>query len=129
MRPEDALQQQVCSYLERALPRTSYWCAIPNGAVLAGDKVSRARQMAKLKRTGLRPGAPDLIVLHDGRLLAIELKVASGKLSDAQKESCDAIVQAGGGYAVCRSVEEVESYLAGHGVPLRARMLSLRIAA
>lgn len=129
MRPEDALQQQVCSYLERALPRASYWCAIPNGAVLAGDKASRGRQMNRLKRTGLKPGAPDLIVLHDGRLLAIELKASAGKVSEAQAKTCDTIVNAGGGYTVARSVDDVERYLLSHAVPLRARMLSLGAAA
>jgi len=36
--------------------------AIPNGAVLAGDARRRAMQMTKLKRTGLRPGIPDLFL-------------------------------------------------------------------
>ena len=129
MRPEDALQQQVCSYLEQALPRASYWCAIPNGAVLAGDKAARGRQMSRLKKTGLRPGAPDLIVLHDGRLLAIELKAGAGKLSDAQEAACDAIVEAGGGYTVARSIDDVERYLRSYDVPLRATMLPLERAA
>lgn len=123
MRSEDALQAAVCAYLERALPLASWWAAIPNGAVLAGDGKARAMQMAKLKRTGLRPGAPDLIVLHDGRLLAIELKAPGGSVSAAQAAACDAIVLAGGAYVVARSVEDVERYLAAHDVPLRARML------
>lgn len=129
MRPEDALQQQVCSYLEQSLPRASYWAAIPNGSVLAGDKAARGRQMNRLKRTGLRPGAPDLFVVHDGRFLAIELKAGAGKLSDAQEAACDAIVAAGGGYTVARSVDAVERFLADHGVPLRARMLPMGVAA
>ncbi len=125
MRPEDALQQQVCSYLEHALPRASYWCAIPNGAVLAGDKASRGRQMNRLKRTGLKPGAPDLIIIHDGRLLAIELKAGTGKLSEAQATTSDAIVASGGAYTVARSVDEVEAFLTSLDVPLRTRLMPL----
>lgn len=129
MRPEDALQHQVCSYLETALPLASYWCAIPNGSVLAGDPIQRARQMNRLKKTGLKVGAPDLIVLHDGRLLAIELKAAKGKLSDAQADTCDAITLAGGAYRVCRSIDDVEAYLLAFEVPLRSRLLPVGRAA
>lgn len=129
MRPEDALQQQVCSYLEHALPRACYWCAIPNGAVLAGDKASRGQQMNRLKRTGLKPGAPDLIIIHDARLIAIELKTGAGKLSDNQEATCDRIVAAGGAYTVARSVDEVEAFLTSLAVPLRTRLMPLGGAA
>ena len=125
MRPEDALQQQVCCYLEHALPRASYWCAIPNGAVLAGDKASRGRQMNRLKRTGLKPGAPDLIIIHDGRIIAIELKAGAGRLSEAQSTACDLIVAAGGAYTVARSIDEVEAFLVSFEVPLRTRLLAV----
>lgn len=36
--------------------------ALCNGTVLAGDAKARARQMASLKATGLRNGAPDLFL-------------------------------------------------------------------
>ena len=36
--------------------------SIPNGSVLAGDAKQRAIQMARLKREGLRLGAPDLLL-------------------------------------------------------------------
>lgn len=35
---------------------------VPNGSVLAGDARGRAIQMARLKREGLRKGAPDLML-------------------------------------------------------------------
>jgi len=38
--------------------------AVANGALLRGDKWTRARQMAQLKKTGLRPGAPDLVIIE-----------------------------------------------------------------
>ena len=39
-----------------------------NGAVLAGDKVARAKQINKLKKAGMVPGAADLI-LFDRRFV------------------------------------------------------------
>lgn len=45
-----------------------YLFSIPNGAYLAGDETQRARQMERLKRTGLAPGAADLfLALPQGR--------------------------------------------------------------
>jgi hypothetical protein len=36
--------------------------AVPNGASLSGGRRERARQMAALKREGLSPGVPDLLI-------------------------------------------------------------------
>lgn len=77
--------------------------------------------MARIaKATGLRAGAPDLFVVHDGRFLAIELKTGAGKASDVQMETEDKIVIAGGAYTIARSVEAVEQFLRGLDVPLTA---------
>jgi hypothetical protein len=61
---EAAIQSQVRSYLA-ALAIDSVHFA--NGAVLAGDKVARAKQIAKLKKAGMVTGAADLI-LFDRRV-------------------------------------------------------------
>lgn len=36
---------------------------VPNGSHLAGDAIARAKQTTALKRDGVRPGFPDLIVI------------------------------------------------------------------
>lgn len=122
MRPEDELQANVAKYLDRALPLASWWTATANGAWLGGDKRRRMIQAARLKRTGVKSGAPDLIILHDGRFLGIELKVEGETLTDKQMEAEDQIVIAGGGFAVARSIEQVEQALLHWQVPLRARV-------
>jgi hypothetical protein len=120
MRPEDALQSSIVAFLERALPSCSYFASIPNGAHLAGDPKRRARAMATLKATGLRPGAPDLFVVHEGRFLGLEVKTEKGRLQDSQRSAADDITGAGGAYSVVRSIDDVCAVLSAWGVPLRA---------
>lgn len=50
------------------LARLGYQVAhVPNGVPLGGDKLARAKQMARLKADGLRPGFPDLVVFDKPR--------------------------------------------------------------
>lgn len=128
MRPEDALQTTVASYLDRALPHASWWTATANGAWLGGDKRRRMIQASRLKRTGVKSGAPDIIILHDGRFFGIEMKMPGESLTEKQMEAEDQIAIAGGGFTVARSVEDVERYLLEHNFPLRARITSDRSA-
>lgn len=122
MRPEDQLQADVASYLTAVMPHASWWTATANGAFLGGDKTRRAIQSARMKRTGVKNGTPDIIICHDGRFLSIELKAGKGKQSDAQCEVEDAIAVAGGGYAVCRSIADVHTVLSGWMVPVRGAL-------
>lgn len=123
MRPEDLLQKSVCEHLDVALPSSAWYCSVPNGSVLAGDPQQRGRQMNKLKATGLKVGAPDLVICWNGRFIGIELKVGKGALSDNQWKVSDRITLAGGLWSVCRSLGDVEAFLDMIGVPLRARLL------
>lgn len=120
MRPEDELQASVCAYLRRALTGSSWFCAVPNGSVLAGNPKQRGMQMARLKKTGLIVGSPDLIICSEGRFIGLELKAGKGKPTESQLSACDAILAAGGLYTIVRSIDEVEAYLRLQGVPLKA---------
>ena len=107
--------------------------AIPNGAHLAGDDKSRAIQMVKLKATGLRVGAPDLLLAMPRRMLCpwvdgsrqqvetqdaglfVEIKRLDGKLS-ADQHSFGLLLQAQG-YAwvmakgAGEAIAAIEAYL------------------
>ncbi|MCW1431379.1 VRR-NUC domain-containing protein [Novosphingobium sp. JCM 18896] len=109
MRPETQLQRTLVRYLTVKGYRS---VAIPNGAVLRGDKMDRARQMANLKRDGLTPGFPDLIVYGtDGRVGHIEVKI-EGRYQSASQKDCERwLTELGQKVAVCRSIEDIDETL------------------
>jgi len=64
--------------------------------------------MASLKRDGLTPGFPDLILFaKGGRVGFIEVKVEGGKQSASQVECQRWLTEFGHRYAVCRSSLDV----------------------
>lgn len=92
------------------------------------------RQRIKAFHLGELAGVSDVTVFYRGMLLCIELKVRKSKKwgiakttkqSDAQIAFQAAVEAAGGHYAVCRSVDEVLSFLALHGVPTRETVRSV----
>ena len=83
--------------------------AVPNGAHLAGDKLARIKQMAALRKDGLRPGFPDLILFGRAQLQIgfIEVKREIGNdLSDDQEDWRDMLVGWGFPWAMIRQPEE-----------------------
>ena len=71
-----------------------FYFAVPNGSVLKGTPLQRAKQMNNLKAEGLVPGASDIVVLLKDKILFIEMKAApkklkSGKLSVSHTKVSD----------------------------------------
>ena len=113
MRPEDTLQILTCNYLDKALPRDICWTALEHAGQLT------PYQGAVRKKKGVRSGLPDLQFLYRGRSMAIELKTATGRQSENQKQYAAEFVASGGFYQVARSIAEVAEFLGRNGVPLR----------
>jgi len=111
--------------------------SIPNGAVLAGDARRRAMQMARLKREGLRPGVPDLMlaiprVERHGRDangwpvtifngLFVEMKRIGGKPTKDQLEMADLLRRQGYNVVIAEGYDEarraIEGYLRDYDTP------------
>jgi hypothetical protein len=83
-----------------------------------------------LARLGLRPGWPDILVLHpaatnvDGCrsviLVGLELKAAIGRQSGVQRGVETDFAAAGATYGLCRSIDDLLAILQRAGVSLFA---------
>jgi hypothetical protein len=84
---------------------------VPNGAHLAGGKLARAKQMAALKKDGLRVGFPDLILIDRTairRIGFVEVKrELGGVVSDDQERWAEWLGDLGFPYALLRQPEEL----------------------
>jgi Holliday junction resolvase len=56
---------------------------------------------------GSAPGLPDICAVHNGRMVAIELKAPRGVVSPQQQQFIDRINEAGGLAFVARTIDEV----------------------
>lgn len=82
---------------------------VPNGTHLAGDRLARIKQMAALRKDGLRPGFPDLIVFgkRPAEIGFIEVKREIGNdLSEDQEDWRDLLRERGWPWAMIRQPEE-----------------------
>jgi len=61
----------------------------------------------------VRRGVPDLIIVHHGKFIGLEVKSETGRVSEYQKQFQSEVIKAGGNYFVVRSVSEVQDVLGG----------------
>lgn len=101
------LEQQ----LQRSLVAHLHWCAKADTwfAHLANGGARTAIEGAIFKGLGVRPGAPDLLIVSAGRPLFLELKAPGHRLSPAQVECHDALRRAG---ATLETVDDIDAALA-----------------
>lgn len=101
---ESELQKSCVRWFGYQYPEyTLLLFAVPNG----GKR--NAKEAARLKAEGVRPGVTDLILLvpRGGfAVLCVELKTEDGRLTEKQKEWQDAARKAGSKVVTCRSVDE-----------------------
>jgi hypothetical protein len=108
----------VAGYLRVALRPPTIWTTIGHGG---GGKV----RGAILKSMGVHKGWPDILIFKPAGhyltlAIGIELKSNEGSLSRSQKDMFEHFLGTNARYYVARSVDEVEGFLRGVGVPLHA---------
>lgn len=107
---ERQIQRSVLDYLSK---RGVTAVHVPNGSVLSGDGRARAIQMASLKKAGLAPGFPDLILFsRTGKVGFFEVKREGEKLGDKQADWSDRFVEWGLPWAIVRSIDDAKESLA-----------------
>lgn len=109
---EAALQRQVCEFLRLALDPAVLWTGIENKP---RSRIAGAQQKAR----GVRAGVPDILFWFAAGFGAIELKTIKRRVSDEQEIFREEFTARGGLYAVCRSIEDVESSLRHWGLPMK----------
>jgi len=113
---EGPIQRDTVAYLRATLPDAVVHHS-PGEFGISGPAI--ARQIAKNKANGMIPGWPDIIVLWQGRTLAIEVKAEGNSLTPAQKAVRAQIEAQGIPFAVVRSRADVDEFLQDVGIPFR----------
>jgi hypothetical protein len=98
-RPEQAIQRALLGHLAVRSAPNLYAFAVEAGGY------RRPIEAAVLKGLGVIAGVPDLVIVHEGRCFALELKVDGGRLSEAQKVSHAALRRAGAEVAVAHGLD------------------------
>ena len=102
---------EQCAVAQWLQWRHVWFFAIPNGAKMG------PAECAKMKREGLRPGVPDLLIVDRGLKLAVEMKRRKGGV--VSPEQRDAMAHLGGQGFVCyvaRGAEDAIGWLTGMGL-------------
>jgi hypothetical protein len=110
-RLEQSIQMSIVDYLSYVVLGHKLIFSIPNEG-------KRSVALGTLmRRMGLRAGVADLCLVYDGRAHFMEVKAPEGRLTKTQEEFKEAALLAGAGWAVVRSIEDVERCLAIWNIP------------
>lgn len=106
MQPES----KISIAIRVAIGRTGRATVVPNRIL----HLAYTKDGKPLGRYGLGEGSADLVgIVHgSGRVFALEVKTATGRLRDAQRRWAEATRKRGGFVAVARSAEEALAALA-----------------
>jgi hypothetical protein len=107
-KPEHAIQAEIITYLDRALPGTIRAVAVSNNP---RSKIAGGKEKAR----GMRKGFPDLFLTGAFHGM-IEVKREGSYLRPEQKQWRDWCAENQVPYAVCRSIDDVRETLIGWGV-------------
>lgn len=107
---EDAIQMSIARHLDLlAMPGVVWWHC-PNGGLRGRAEAGRFKLM------GVKPGVPDILALHGGRLYGLELKAAGGRVSEQQSKMLHALGMAGASVAVAVGIDEALAQLGAWGL-------------
>lgn len=109
LKTENRIQQEIFMYFNNTFctsknePRSIIF-SVPN------DSKDLKEQLRK-KATGLMAGVSDLIVIHNGNVLFVEVKDHKGRQSEKQKQFQELVEAQGFKYYLVRSLEEFKNII------------------
>lgn len=103
---EKDIQNAICEYL--TLKGHFFWRQ--NNIPVFGTNNAGHRTFRSLPKYTPK-GIPDIIVVKEGKFIAIEVKRQGAILTPEQVEFRRKVVEAGGDYYVCYSVVDVQDFL------------------
>jgi hypothetical protein len=106
---ERQIQRAILRRMAELLPPEAVWLHVPNQG--PSPEFTRA-----LLGDGMKPGAPDLFVFHEGRAFGLEIKRPGERLSPVQCAFHDRLAGAGVPVATVFSVAGAECTLHGWGL-------------
>jgi hypothetical protein len=107
------IRRQPEAQLQRALVEHLRWCARSDVwfCHLANGGARSPVEGAILKGLGVRPGAPDLLIVRAGQALFIECKAPGRRLSPAQVECHAALRRAGATVETSDNIDQALAFL------------------
>lgn len=107
--PERGIQIAVADHLRLRAKPGVVWFHVPNAP-------RNAVSGRNLKRMGMRAGVSDIILFHDRRLFALELKAPGNKATDEQGKFMSDVEAAGGRSACAIGLDDALATLNEWGI-------------
>ena len=99
-RREQSVHRAVCEHLRRRAPAGLVWWHTPNGGRRSPVEA------AIFDGLGVRAGVADLILLHDGKAFALELKTERGRPTAPQMTFISEFRAAGGEASIANGLDQ-----------------------
>ena len=113
--PEFQIQRAVVQHLMLRRRKGVSFMAIPNG------EYRSKRTAGRLKAAGVRAGAPDMLVIVDGRPYGLEIKTETGRMSPDQRAMQQEWREAMAVYHVAHGLDEALRFLEDIGAITSSR--------
>lgn len=113
---ERAIQRRVLRRMAALLPPEAFFFHVPNQILDPAEVLDPAGYGGALLGDGMKPGVPDLILLHRGMAYGLEVKQPGERLSADQCKVHDRMAAAGVPVATVFSADGAACALAGFGL-------------
>ena len=105
---EYELQCQFCQLLDY---HNIFYFAVPNQEVRGGTELQRIIAYKRLKKSGNKKGASDLVIVLKNKVVFCEMKTEKGKQSEEQKDFEKKVKELGHEYIVLHNIDDCLNFI------------------